>query len=337
MQEVDALARWVAASVAIEGPLLPLPAEASTRRFFRVNTKGADASYIAMHAPPATEDNPRFMRLARLFRSHGLAPPEIHAFHAARGFVLMEDLGETDFSAAYETHDVEVLVNAAIDTLAVLQKLPTDGIPLYETTRFSDELGIFAEWLVERFLGLSVPGDFAVTRQALIDATQSVPACVVHRDYHCRNLIWRANGTVGIVDFQDALIGPACYDIASLLRDCYVEFAEEDVRRWRRRFLRVAALTCPVAVFERAFDLTAMQRQLKAVGIFARLYLSRGRSSHLGDIVPVLRRIAALGATYSETEALTGWLEADVVPAASRRLVGLRTNRENPNPTGQVR
>ena len=245
MREVDALAEWVAASVAVEGPLRPLPAEASTRRFFRVRTKGGTASYIAMHAPPATEDNPRFLRLARQFRYHGLATPEIHAFDADRGFVLMEDLGETDFASAYETHDVDALVNAAIDTLAALQKLPTDGIPPYESARFSDELAIFADWLIERFLGLSVPGDFAVTRQALIDATQSVPACVVHRDYHCRNLIWREDGTVGIVDFQDALVGPMCYDIASLLRDCYVEFAEEDVRRWRRRFLRVAGAHLP--------------------------------------------------------------------------------------------
>ncbi|MCY3814478.1 MAG: phosphotransferase [Gammaproteobacteria bacterium] len=320
MQEVDALADWVAASVAVEGPLLPLPAEASTRRFFRVRTDGGAASYIAMHAPPATEDNPRFLRLARQFRCHGLATPEIHAFDTDRGFVLMEDLGATDFASAYETHDIDALVNAAIDTLAVLRDVPADGIPPYEIERFSDELDIFTEWLVERFLGLSVPGDFAVTRQALIDATQSVPTCVVHRDYHSRNLIWRENGTVGIVDFQDALVGPACYDIASLLRDCYVEFAEEDVRRWRRRFSRVARLECPTEVFERAFDLTAMQRQLKAVGIFARLYLSRGRASHLGDIVPVLRRLAGLAATYSETAALAGWLEADVVPAAIRRL-----------------
>ena len=324
MREVDALAEWVAASVAVEGPLLPLPAEASTRRFFRVRVRaeglGAAASCIAMHAPPATEDNQRFLRLARLFRCHGLATPEIHAFDADRGFVLMEDLGTTDFASAYETHDVDALVNAAIDTLAVVQRLPTDGIPPYETTRFSDELDIFAEWLIERFLGLSVPGDFAVIRDALIEATQTVPACVVHRDYHCRNLIWREDGTVGIVDFQDALIGPACYDIASLLRDCYVEFSEEDVQRWRRRFMRVARLACPVAVFERAFDLTAMQRQLKAVGIFARLDLSRGRPSHLGDIVPVVRRIATLAATYSETRALAGWLDAEIVPAAIRRL-----------------
>ena len=280
-------------------------------------------SRIAMLAPSATEDNGRFVRLATAFRSHGLATPEIHAFDQARGFVLMEDLGETDFANAYPTHDADVMLGAAMHTLAVLQKLPDEGIPPYTTARFSDELDIFAEWLIERFLGLALPDDFATVRDALVDATQSIPACVVHRDYHCRNLIWRADGTVGIVDFQDALVGPACYDVASLLRDCYVEFAEADVRRWRQCFYRLARLRCDEAVFDRAFDLTAIQRQLKAVGIFARLFLSRRRSSHLGDVVPVLRRIARLSAAYPETAALADWLAAEVTPTAERRLATL--------------
>ena len=325
MQGVEPLADWVRESVSQDAVLAPLPVEASTRRFYRVSTDREDggASYVAMHAPPETEDNVRFVRLARKFRCHGLATPEIHAFDPVRGFVLMEDLGETDFASAYGTHGAAPLVEAAMQALSKLQEMPRDGVPPYTPERFSDELDIFAEWLVERFLGQRLPNHFEATRQVLIDATQSVPMRVVHRDYHCRNLIWRDDGTVGIVDFQDALAGPACYDIASLLRDCYVEFAEADVRRWRRRFVELADLPCAEDVFDRAFDLTAMQRQLKAVGIFARLYLSRGRSSHLGDIVPVLGRIVRLAADYPETAALGEWLAADVVPAAADRLATL--------------
>ena len=324
MREVDALAEWVAKCTGVaDAPLLPLPAEASTRRFYRVPGVSGAASSIAMLAPPATEDNERFVRFAKAFRSHGLATPEILAFDQARGFVLMEDLGDTDFANAYATHDPDVMLGAAMRTLALLQKLPEAGIPPYTTARFSDELDIFADWLIERFLGLALPDDFATVRSTLVDATQSIPACVVHRDYHCRNLIWRADGTVGIVDFQDALVGPACYDIASLLRDCYVEFAETDVRRWRQCFYRLARVPCDETVFDRAFDLTAIQRQLKAVGIFARLFLSRGRSSHLGDIVPVLKRIAAVSAGYPETATLADWVAAEVTPAAERRLAAL--------------
>ena len=244
----------------------------------------------------------------------------IHAFDPERGFVLMEDLGPTDFAAAYETHDVDTLLDAAVDSLVRLQTLSANEIPPYTVARFADELDIFVDWLIGRFLGLAVPAEFAATKETLIEATQTVPARVVHRDYHCRNLIWREDGTVGIVDFQDALVGPACYDIASLLRDCYIEFPEADVRRWRHRFFGLADLDCDQAVFDRAFDLTAMQRQLKAVGIFARLYLSHGRSSHLGDIVPVLERIARLAAEYPETATLADWLAAEVAPAATARL-----------------
>ena len=325
MQLIEELAEWVAGSA---GPgevrLTALPAEASTRQFFRVSTTpgrtGAAALTIAMVAPPETEDNERFVRLARQFRCHGLATPEIHAVDLARGFVLMEDLGEVDFAAAYRAGEVDRPLDAAVRALAKLQTMPVDGIPPYTTMRFGDEITIFTEWLIDRFLELDVPEHFAALRQSLIDATQSVPMRVIHRDYHCRNLIWRADGSVGMVDFQDALVGPACYDIASLLRDCYTEFDEDQVVRWRRHFLGLADLGCAEAVFNRAFDLTAIQRQLKAVGIFARLFLTRGRGSHLDDIVPVLGRIAKLGLMYPETAALSAWLARDVVPAAARRI-----------------
>lgn len=302
-----------------------LPVEASTRRFFRITA--GPASFIAMHSPPATEDNPRYVRLAALLRRYGLATPRIHATDLERGYLLLEDLGATDLEAAYASGGVDGPLSAALSALAKLRAVPdTAGIEPYTVTRFEDELTIFEEHLVGRLLDLPVPPGIAEVRQALVAATQSVPQCVVHRDFHCRNLIWRAaDASVGVVDFQDALIGPCCYDLASLLRDCYHAFDEAAVAAWRRRFFALAALDCDEGAFNRAFDLVAMQRQLKAVGIFARLHFSRGRSSHLGDILPVLRRIAALAPRYAETRALAEWLTADVLPAADRRLAALAT------------
>ena len=301
-----------------------LAAEASTRSFFRValpaHSSASAPKCIAMFSPPETEDNPRYVRLASLFRSHGLAVPTIHVADLDRGFLLIEDLGERDFETAYAKGEVDAPLEAAVQALIALQRVAADEVPPYTRDRFADELAIFTEWLIERFLGLAVPGFFRAIQEALIEATQSVPQRVIHRDYHCRNLIWRGNGSVGIVDFQDALVGPACYDIASLLRDCYHEFEAASIVRWRRRFLDLAGLDCSAATFDRAFDLTAMQRQLKAVGIFARLYLSRGVDSHLGDIVPVLGRLARSSADYAETGALTGWIEDEVLPRAVARL-----------------
>ena len=323
----DELAQWVDEVLAElrlgqrSAALEPMPVEASTRRFFRVRV-GAGA-FVAMHAPPATEDSRRFVSLARSLRVGGLHTPEVHAFDFERGFLLVEDLGERDFEAAYREGETDAALEAAIRSLVLLQSLADVDIPAYTEARFFTELGIFREWLVENLLGEAVPVWFAGVCADLIAATQAVPQRPVHRDYHCRNLIWRTDGAVGIVDFQDALVGPATYDIASLLRDCYHEFDEATVAKWRRRFLELAGLGISEPEFACAFDLTAVQRQLKAVGIFARLWLRDGRRSHLRDIVPVLRRIALVARRYAQTRQLAEWIDARLLPKAAVRLANL--------------
>ena len=318
-QDLADLAAWVERTLGtgrIE--LARLPVEASTRQFFRVST--GVSTFVAMLSPPDTEDNPRFARLTDLFRKHGLHTPRVHAADFDRGMLLLEDLGERDFAAAYAASQIDEALDAAVVDLVKLQTVASADIPPYTTTRFADELAIFTDWLLGRFVGIDVPPAYAGVAETLIEATQSVPPRTVHRDYHCRNLIWRGDASVGIVDFQDALFGPCCYDIASLLRDCYVEFDESRIATWRQRFFALADLDCAESTFNRAFDLTAIQRQLKAVGIFARLYLDRSRPSHLGDIVPVLDRVARLGRDYRETAEFADWIGAELLPRVADRL-----------------
>ena len=321
-QDVAELAAWVEQTLGANGiELASLPVEASTRVFFRVST--GVSTFVAMLSPPDTEDNPRFVRLTGLFRNHGLRTPRLHAADLDRGMLLLEDLGARDFAAAYADGEIDAPLDAAVHELVTLQSVVSDDIPPYKTSRFREELAIFTDWLLGRFVDVDVPGAYAGVEDTLIEATQSVPQRTMHRDFHCRNLIWRDDATVGIVDFQDALVGPCCYDIASLLRDCYVEFDEDRVALWRHRFFALADLDCAETIFNRAFDLTAIQRQLKAVGIFARLYLSRGRDSHLGDIVPVLRRISRLGHDYPETAEFAAWIDDELLPRAAHRLEAL--------------
>lgn len=329
----DALAQWIDEVLASIRPgrlrrtLEPLPAEASTRRFLRARLDapvGVGATtFVAMHAPPASEDSRRFVALARLLRAGGLRAPAIHACDFERGFLLVEDLGEQNFQTAYRQGETDAALEAAIQTLLLLQSLPNGEIPAYTEARLADELGIFAEWLLRNLLATAPPGWFADICQHLVAATQVVPQRPLHRDFHCRNLIWRDDGVVGIVDFQDALTGPVTYDIASLLRDCYHEFDEATVAKWRKRYFDLAGLDVDADVFVHAFDLTALQRQLKAVGIFARLWLRDGRASHLADIAPVLRRIVRLAGNYAQTAVLAEWIDAEVLPKATRRLAGL--------------
>ena len=288
-----------------------LPVEASTRRFYRVHAAGG--THIVMDAPPATEDNPRFRHLSKLFRGHGVPVPEVMA-HDARGFLLVTDFGDRLFSRAYAEGCRDEALELALDALVRIQGISPDAVAPYTPERFRDELETFDEWLVGGLLGDATPGFLPDVWSALVEATQAQPTVTIHRDYHSRNLLLRESGELGIVDFQDALAGPVTYDLVSLLRDCYHVFPESDVARWRARYRSLRDCGMDEAAFARAFDLTGVQRHLKAAGIFARLKLRDGRGSHLGDIAPTLARVVAVGGTHPETRRLAEWVGNDVLP-----------------------
>jgi N-acetylmuramate 1-kinase len=332
----EALRRWTQSALAQlhatdgAGELhwLPLRVEASQRRFYRVRWATAASprqspapSYVVMNSPPSVENNDQFVALARLFAEHGIGVPRLWSADSAAGFFLMADLGETHFADVYESQGPEVALGAALPTLIRLQQVEDPAIPPYTRDRFADELGIYVDWFLGRLLNAPAPAKLADAFDRLLEATDAQPRCCVHRDFHSRNLLLRTDGTVGVVDFQDALVGPATYDLASLLRDCYHTFPETVVAEWRDRYLDATPLPVDRATFARDLDLVALQRQLKAVGIFARLHLRDGRDSHLAHIVPVLERIGALAGCYPELAALAEHT-SDVLPATRRRTGG---------------
>lgn len=307
------LEAWCEAQLGPVSAFEVLPVEASTRRFYRVQTPGG--SRVAMDAPPATENNPQFRRLSGLFRDNGVPVPEVVAFDE-RGFLLVTDFGDRLFSAVYAEGGQEGALELAIQALVRIQAIPPEAVPPYTPQRFRDELEIFAEWLVGALLDARAPAFLADVWRTLVDATQAQPTVTVHRDYHSRNLLVREDGELGIVDFQDALAGPVAYDLVSVLRDCYHVLPERDVARWRARYRALTDPGMDDADFVRAFDLTGMQRHLKAAGIFARLQLRDGRDSHLADIVPTLARVVAVGRAYPETRRLAEWIDGEVLPGA---------------------
>lgn len=302
----------------------PLAVEASNRRFYRVRWRAADRSRrsrVVMSSPPALENNAQFVALAGVFAGHGIGVPRLLADDAEHGWFLMTDLGSTLLADVYEREGPDAALPAILATLHRLQAVDDPRIPPYTLQRFVDELDIYRDWFLGALLDTRAPAALDDAFEPLLAATQAQPRCCVHRDFHSRNLLINAEleGGVGVVDFQDALVGPATYDLASLLRDCYYRFSEADVARWRDAYLDATPLNVDRGSFFHDMDLTALQRQLKAVGIFARLHRRDGRDSHLRDIVPVLERVAALAAGYPELQALTAHVEA-VLPAARRRL-----------------
>ena len=299
----DTLHDWLSAKLDEPFTTTDLAVEASTRSFFRIETR--QASFVAMASPPITERNAAFQALTQLFRRYGVATPEVLGADTEHGFFLLEDLGRTRFDTVYPRLDSpdanvdrETLIDRALETIHRIQAIPRRHFETYRDERLHDELVIFDEWLREAHLSMPSGERISDSYAAeLIDGIRAVPSRPLHRDFHCRNLIWR-DEDIGVVDFQDALDGPITYDLASLLCDCYYTFEEGLIDRYRERFRRRYWSTIDAAVFERAFDYTAIQRQLKACGIFVRLAMRDGRDTHLGHVPSVLRRITARAAKH---------------------------------------
>ena len=269
----------------------PLRVEASHRVFYRLGQK---PSVVLMSSPPTLENNRQFELLAEVFKAHGVGVPKLLACNTEQGWYLMSDLGSVHLADVYANGDADVGVRLAIDTLLDIQAIEDPAIAPYTAQRFHDELAIFRDWFVEGWLGVSFPEqDLAPAFAQLVEITQRQPQCCVHRDFHCRNLLLH-EGRIGVVDFQDALVGPAAYDLASLLRDCYYRFPEAAIDQWRDAFLSRSRWDLDPTRFAEDVDLTAAQRQLKAVGIFARLQLRDGKASHLRYLPGVIEQLVEL-------------------------------------------
>ncbi len=290
-----------------------LRAEASFRQFYRIVPAQAretrELSFIVMTAPPAQENNIAFIQLAEVFRAGGIGVPDILAQNADSGWFLLSDLGRADLEAVYATDRKDLALEAAIETLIRIQAIENPGIAAYTVARFADELGIFTEWFVGDLLNLTLPREVDDVFGRLIEQTQAQPQCCIHRDFHCRNLLYDDAGNIGVVDFQDALIGPVSYDLASLLRDCYYTFSEREIHHWCSRYLALAPIDLAPSTFARALDWTAVQRQLKAIGIFARLAARDGKQGHLAYIEPVLARLVSVCLGYPDLQSLANWLD----------------------------
>jgi aminoglycoside/choline kinase family phosphotransferase len=332
MHEDSVFFHWCARTTQIDAPIIqPLAVEASHRRFYRVQSPTQTTStWVAMNSPPALEQNEQFVILAAVFADHGIPVPSVIATDLERGFVLMSDLGATELAQIYGTENEQPALEAAVATLPILQTVTSEHIPVYDEARLTMEFDLFDHWTLRGLMGhegaaLAASGAKVLNAAKIACVTTMLeqPQTCVHRDYHCRNLLFNQN-QLGIVDFQDALLGPALYDIASLLRDCYYRHSEAQIDLYLRSFLQQSPLFGPADfnALKRAFDLTAVQRQIKALGIFARLHLRDNKSSHLVWIKPVLQRLVEVTGAYEETRALSQLLRK-IEPGLSDALGSL--------------
>ena len=308
----DALQQWmrrVAPAHRLQPDTLqPASSDASFRRYFRVQAQ--PCSLIVMDAPPPMEDVRPFVRIARLLGDGGVHVPEVLEQDVAQGFLLLSDLGATTYLQAItaQPDSAHALMLDALDALVNLQCIdPAGAVPPYDRALLLRELELFPEWFVQRHhehaMRTAQRQQLDAVFEALLANNLAQPQVLVHRDWHSRNLMRTAERNPGVLDFQDAVIGPITYDLVSLLRDAYIDWPEEQQLDWAIRYWeRARRAGLPVAVdaadFYRDLDWMGLQRHLKVLGIFARLYHRDGKAQYLNDLPLVLRHTRLVAARY---------------------------------------
>ena len=316
------LNHWISETICTNNyQLEPASGDASFRRYFRL--KYNDETFIIMDAPPEQENCVPFIDIAECLLAVNINVPRIIEKDLRQGFLLMSDLGESQYLDALTAVSADDLYQAAMQELVLMQQqADTQNIPPYDDKLLLQEMELFRHWLLQEHMSL----DLTVENQTMLDDVFKVlmnealsqPRVFVHRDYHSRNLMINAMGGAnpGVLDFQDAVEGPFTYDLVSLLKDCYIKWPGQQVRDWGNNFFAEIAEGYPdidATQFMRWFDLMGVQRHLKASGIFARLYHRDGKTGYLADIPRTLSYIVDLHDQYPELRGLIELIQGQVM------------------------
>lgn len=299
--------------------LTMVSADASFRRYFRFLSDGK--WIIAVDAPPEFENCAAFVNVASCYSKLGIRVPEVFAFDLELGFYCQEDFGDTLFSERLNQQNCPQLYKKALAVIPLVQKCTStlDGqLPKYDTGLVDREVAMLKDWLLDRYLKLSLSeSELRVIQQAIksiADNFLSQPYAGVHRDYHSRNLMILGDD-IGVIDFQDAVIGPITYDAVSLLKDCYQKWPKVWVESWLKAWHQEYYSEYSWEDFKFWFDITGMQRHTKVAGIFARLYIRDGKSGYLADIPRTLKYLIEAAGTYPEYREFAAVIADRILPA----------------------
>ncbi len=262
-----------------------------------------------MDAPPDLEPVAPWLEIGGLLHRAGLHTPEVLAADTEQGFVLMEDMGSRTYLPELNDASVDALYGDALDALLRMQcTVDAGNLPVFDATRTIPEMELLGEWFLQHHLAVNLDcGDRDVIENAfrrIANAADEQPRRFMHRDYHSRNLLVVDDNNPGIIDFQDAVLGPITYDLASLLRDCYIAWPIERVDAWveayRLRLADAGLIDVDAAHFRRWFDLIGLQRHIKVLGVFCRLCYRDGKPGYLADLPRVFDYVQSVARLYPE-------------------------------------
>ena len=321
----QSLPLWAAGSDSLQ--LEALAGDAGFRRYFRINT---NPSLIAVNSPPTKEKNPEYVRLSLFLQAQGLFTPKIYAVNYQHGYMLLEDFGATLFSQQLEIDTPNQLYNEAEKELLKIQQATSKvpSIPLHNAIKMDEELALFEQWFLNNMLDYQLNADEKSLLdnffKCLINSAEQQPQVLIHADYHSRNLMMLDEGKLGVIDFQDAMLGAITYDLVSLLKDCYVCWPEswvvERTLAYKQRLESAGLLvSTDDGQFLQWFDFMGMQRHIKVLGIFSRLALRDSKRAYLKDIPLVVHYCLEASNKYPQAAKFNYWFKEKILPLLAQQ------------------
>ncbi|MCO8091311.1 aminoglycoside phosphotransferase family protein [Acinetobacter pseudolwoffii] len=299
-----------------------LAGDASFRRYARIKLN--NKTFMLMDAPPEKEDCVPFVTIDEFFDAHGVRVPHIVAKDLENGFLLLEDFGDVLLSNLLNEETVDAYYEQSFKQLIQLQSIAGEGhFPEYSYEKLISEMQLLTDWMLPALKIQPTELESALIKRSfaiLANAALAQPQVIVHRDFHSRNLMKIDNETeLGVIDFQDAVIGADTYDLISITRDAYVQWNADRVYHWFEAFYNLLPASAKedrdFEQFKKDADMMAIQRHIKILGIFVRLFERDGKSGYLKDLPRVMWYLLEESKPYPELQPFMQFMHEKVMPA----------------------
>lgn len=288
--------------------LVSVSGDASFRKYHRFND--TDQSLIVMDSAPSLENNQLFIDVSMLLKQHSINVPVILHQNNEQGFYVLSDFGSRLLLDELNADTADHLYSLALQEIVKIQTVDAHSLPSYDSALLQREMQLFSDWYLQKHKNMELTTEIQAlltdSFQFLEKSALDQPQVFVHRDFHARNLMIINDKTLGIIDYQDAVLGPITYDLVSLLRDCYIDWPQDNIERWQQIFLKSLPTSQKIELpqLQTWFDLMGAQRHLKAIGIFCRLNYRDNKPIYMGDIPRTMNYLVQVCSQYKELQKL---------------------------------
>ena len=303
-KDVSKISSWLREIIKGSFNIERASSDASFRSYYRVtHNKGTD---IVMYAPPDKESLTDVIKINSKLDSANITVPKIKKVNEGLGLMLMSDFGKKVYLNNLNDETVFCLYTDAIDVIHNMQNnITTSDLDCFDIREQRNETNLFIDWFLKKHIGYNDKKMDSMGIKKiftdLLEKIDEIPKKFVHRDYHSRNLMLLEKGNPGVLDYQDAMVGPITYDLVSLLKDCYIKWDNELINKMSKTyFQRISDIETSFDVFSYWFDITGLQRHLKAIGIFTRLNYRDNKPAYMNDIPRTLSYVRETVGKYDE-------------------------------------